>query len=346
MNENNRRIEWVDTAKFIGILSIMAMHSEARTKPLDLLTSPYFLNIFYFTSGYVYRYREGFSEFIKKKARTLLIPWLVFGLFIVLSSHVFSFNEHGDLLTELKWFFLQIRNRDDHMWFLPTLFLAFIPFYFFAKNWDCRPKTLWLPFALSLVSTCLSYYAPNDIFPWNVKDMPVALPWHIELVFPAMFFMALGYVFRLQLEKEFDERNTPRNRCLLYALYLVSLAVMIAIWDKIGIGLSVVALYVRSFLGTAAVIALSKTVKTNRFISYVGSNTIIFYALNGKAESLLQVILKRVVGDTYEVLLADTVLSSLFAVVLALLTAALLLIPALIINRWFPFVLGKPKRRD
>ena len=338
-----QRTEWIDIAKFIGIISIMAMHSDARTKPLDLFTAPYFLNIFYFASGYVYRSGEKFFNFIKKKAKTLLLPWLIFGLFIVLSSHVFSFNEHDSLSTELKWFFVQIRNRDDHMWFLSTLFLAFIPFYFFAEKSDGSVRSLLLPFVLAICSTGFSYLAPNSIFPWNVKDMPSALPWHLELIFPAMFFMAAGYVFRQRLEIKFDALNTPKNRWILYGTYLAVFAVMVAVWDRLDAGSSAVILYLRSFIGVAAVIALSKTVRINPFISFVGRNTIVYYALNGKMESLLQVILRKIMGNLYPLLLSNQVVSSVFAVAISLITAVLLIIPTYIINRWFPFILGRTK---
>ena len=74
-----------------------------------------------------------------KKAKGLLLPWFIFSLLNIIASQILSFNKQGSLVSELSWNFLQIRGKGDEIWFLPALFLAFIPFYFFV-DWYKKSK--------------------------------------------------------------------------------------------------------------------------------------------------------------------------------------------------------------
>ena len=103
--------------------------------------------------------------------------------------------------------------------------------------------------------------------------------------------------------------------------------------------------YILSFIGIATVIMIAKQVRSNRYINYVGQNTLIYFALHGKAYSLIQTVLKKVAGSVYVTVLGSTVLSSIFALLFALLLSVLLIIPALIINKWFPFIMGRKRAK-
>ena len=84
-------------------------------------------------------------------------------------------------------------------------------------------------------------------------------------------------------------------------------------------------------------------IPSNRYINYVGQNTLIYFALHGKAYSLIQAVLKKVAGGVYAMILGNTVLSSIFALLFALLLSVLLIIPAFIINKWFSFIMGRQR---
>ena len=129
----SKRIIWVDVVKYICILMVMLSHLETRTDVWQAFYAPFFLSAFFFVSGYVYKPKDGFKQFLYKKLRQLFIPWLVFSVFNILLSQMLSFNEHESLLTELTWNFLQIRGHSDGVWFVAALFVTFIPFYFFIK---------------------------------------------------------------------------------------------------------------------------------------------------------------------------------------------------------------------
>ena len=71
-----KRIEWVDTARFLCMLAVMAEHAESMTGTMDKIIDPFYLNMFSFAAGYVYVHRRGFRDFLGRKVRQLLVPWL------------------------------------------------------------------------------------------------------------------------------------------------------------------------------------------------------------------------------------------------------------------------------
>ena len=142
-----KRIEWVDTVKYICIILVILSHLESCTDVWTIFYSPFFLTAFFFVSGYVYEPRMDFRHFLNRKIRQLWIPWLIFSIVLIGMSQIVTFNRHGDLLAELYWNFLQIRGHGDGVWFVAALFVAFIPFYYWVNEFraissggDC-PKT-------------------------------------------------------------------------------------------------------------------------------------------------------------------------------------------------------------
>lgn len=339
-----KRIEWVDIVKYSCIIMVMMSHLESDTDFLAAIYSPVFLNGFFFVSGYVYKPKDNFKHFLYKKFRQLFVPWFVFSIFDILLSQIFSFNKHDSLLVELKWNFLQIRGANDGVWFLAALFVAFIPFYFFI-NWYNNPTkssnkailAIIMSFGLSLISVIYKYMMPSDVLPWG----GYALPWHLEYFFQAMFFMVLGYVFRDKFESTFDSYNKPAVRLIVLAIYLSLVIIPFAVNIEFPIAIDIIYTYFCQIIGIVTIVMLSKIIKSNRYINYVGQNTLIYFALHGKVYSLIQVILKKFVGGIYSFILSNMFLSSLLAIMLSLLLSAILIIPAYIINRWLPFIIGR-----
>lgn len=339
-----QRIIWVDTAKYTCIMFVMLSHLESNTEFLSTLYTPFFLTVFFFVSGYVYNEKYTFSQFMYKKFRGLFIPWLVFSVFNILLSQIISFNNHGSLLTELGWNFLQVREHGDGVWFVAALFVAFIPFYFFIKWGNKRPDkrrniVIAISFILSIISVAYTILMNPALLPWN----SAALPWHIEYIFQAMFYMVLGYCFKTNYEIVFDKYNTKRNRIICWCVYLLMVYIPYYADVQLPTFIGVAYQYVCQFVGIITVISICKVIKTNRYIEYVGRNTLIYFAIHGKVYSLIQTILKKFVGVIYGTILLNTLTSSLFSIMFALGLSLILIIPAYVINWWFPFVLGRKK---
>lgn len=292
-----KRIEWVDIVKYVCIIMVMLSHLETRTEIWSAFYTPFFLSAFFFAAGYVYKPNNSFGVFLDKKIRQLFMPWLVFSVFDIVLSQIITFNEHDSLLEELKWNFLQIRGQGDQIWFVAALFVAFIPFYFFIRFYESKPQkingggycnkcvvAIALAWLLSFSSILYTRLVPADIFPWNTTS----LPWHIEYMFQAMFYMVLGYMFRHNMEAEFDKYNTLKLRIVALLAYLV--LVFVPFFGKVKVPMvgDILYHYLTVVVGIATLILIAKEIKANRYINYVGQNTLIYFALHGKALSVIQ----------------------------------------------------------
>lgn len=326
------RIPWIDSMKAVCIFFVMLSHLECgRSIPDDLYT-PFFLTGFLFAAGYVYRQEPSFSAFFRKKVRGLLVPWLVFSVGNILLSQIFSFHDHGTVWEELKWNFLQIRGQGDGLWFVAALFVAFLPFYSLLRAYErskVRQKQRWLcliTFLLSLVSVLYTKFM-----------VPSALPWHLEYVFQAVFFMTVGYLSR--------QHGICPNVRLTGAGYLL-LLIPGFLNLKMTPMVELFSTYAAQILGVFALAAVCRKLPENRFLSRIGGNTLICFALHGKVLSLLEWSLRRFLPAAYGAILENALLSALLAIVLTLAMAVILLIPIWVINRWFPFLLGRKGRKE
>lgn len=158
-----------------------------------------------------------------------------------------------------------------------------------------------------------------------------------------MFYMVTGYMFRRNMETEFDKHNTLKLRVMALIVYL--LLVFVPLFGKTELPMIVDILYryLTSIVGIAMLVLIAKVVKANKYINYVGQNTLIYFALHGKVYSIIQTLLKKFAADFYSVVLNSMVVSSVFCLGLSLALSAILIIPAYIINRWFPFIVGRSK---
>ena len=348
---SKQRIVWVDIAKYFCMIAVMAEHTAFLTDKLDAFFEPFYLNLFSFCAGYVYIHRDGFVRFVRKKTRQLLVPWLFFSLIVILSSHIVSFGEHTSLKDELFRNFLQIRYFGGEMWYISALFIAFLPFFFCIfrfEHSDSGQKTSFLiliSFLLSLASMAFSAFAPRNLFFWSRSDIPVTLPWHLEYMFQAMFYMVLGYLFRTRWETFFDRRNGTGLCILLWGLYLF-IDFLIPKWaGGLSKTVSLFYYYLKALSGIFAFVSLSKLIPFNRYMDFVGRDTLIFYGLHGKAESVLQHVLWKISADYFSWLQWGGSEWAALAAVLESLAVSVLLIPvAWVINRWFPFLVGKTKQ--
>lgn len=342
-----KRIAWVDITKYICIMAVMLEHLESITDELSCFLSPFFVLAFFFTAGYTHKPGQCFGEFFLKKLRTLFVPWLIFSVLDISLSQLVSFSEHESFMTELAWNFLQIRGHGDQIWFVAALFVSFIPFYFFIEWYNKKPIAgaprcaafVALSLALFLLDVIYSNTMDAALLPWGTT----ALPWHIEYIFQAMFYMTLGYMFKCRWESAFDAVNHRAQRLMLAAIYI--LIVYAPYFTVIPESVfRVFAVFIVPILGILLVVSVSKVIKPNKYILYVGQNTLIYFALHGKVFGFVEVILRRFASGFYSAVLSNTLYSNIFAVIFAVALSFILLIPTYIINRWLPFIVGRRRK--
>ncbi|MCR4788799.1 MAG: acyltransferase family protein [Lachnospiraceae bacterium] len=331
-----KRIEWVDIGKYICIMLVMISHLESDTVILQKIYHPVYLSFFFFLAGYVHKQPRSFGEHFIKKLRGLFIPWLIFSNLNIALSAVISLKENRNIAGEFLWNLLQIRGQYDGIWFVAALFVTFIPFYFVIKL--DKKKALILTTALVVTAELYAAFMPKNVFPWN----NYTLPWHLEYIPYALLWMVLGYYFKENAEKELDRKNTVVTRLVAVMIYL---AIVYLLPDLKDVRIVHVLIeYGRTAAGIVMLILLCKVARSNRYIDYVGANTIIYFALHGKLYAVLEHVLSAKLSSLYSACLSNIWLSTLLAVVIATVMSFILIIPAYLINRFFPWIIGRKRQ--
>lgn len=358
------RVKWIDTAKFLGIFFIMIHHIGYIPEYISVVYSPFILSVFFFASGYVSKSTD-FKTYIKKKSLTLLLPWLIYGLVMVLVS-VLAQRNISVLPYEIGRMFLQVRDYGDKLWFIPCLFVSSLIFFFIERL--NTTKSFILSLLIALVGIFYSTYFPA-VFPWGTNF----LPWHINIALVAQFFMTVGKLFKGKAEEYADKFFKPVFVLPLTVLYVaLVLVINIFIGDFYSVQAygnkpySFILWFIIEFFSLAVIIGVSKIVKVNKFTAFVGQNTLLYYVFHIEIERFLSTIFRRIFfGDmTYDFyILIDYVVERFFApgtdihyvlcnvsmilcaVFYVLLTMLVLIIPVILINKFLPFTLGRFKKK-
>ncbi len=338
-----KRIEWIDIAKYVAIMFVMLSHFEECPDIFRDLFTPFYLAVFFFCSGYCYRLNGSFKEMFAKKVKQLFIPWLVYSNLNIIISNIKSFKEHENgLFVELFRNMLQIRYFDERLWFIPALFTAFIPFYFVVRSYEkdksSKKSILILCFVLSLGRAIYKEYMNPDFFPWHLTS----LPWHIDYIPTAMLFMVLGYLFKKEWEESFDGFNTMPNRVMLTVAYLFVVYFMYFNGNNYGnYVIEFVYDHLRHFLGIATVIAWCKVSRINRYVAFVGANTLLYFCIHNKVVTLFEVVTRRFLPALNSAITSSALHSSLFCIIMTIIISLVLIVPAIFVNKYLPWTVGK-----
>lgn len=278
-----KRIEWIDTAKGIGLLLVMFGHLHVPYMSTWIYT--FHMPLFFFLSGVVFSGgKYSFKEFCIRRVKSLVVPYFCLGfviyLFYVIVNAVIGAENslYGTNIDMLKNLFIQ-----EHfwtIWFLACLFVVEILWYWIWKifsRWTVAPAVISVSICIvGLLRYRLGYGG---------------LPWNIDVALVAQFFFYAGYCFRCnrQVQNYFEkmQKNT----------YIICLAIMLLINVVAGflcirlsgesldmsIGMygNEVLTILSALAGTLFIILISKKMN-NRFLTYLGQNTMVLFAWHSR----------------------------------------------------------------
>lgn len=271
MDKNNKRIEFIDVAKGLGIILVVLGHLNSAEQPIRNFIYSFHMPLFFILSGMFFEENTDFKTLLTKSIKTLLVPYIIF---LVLDAAIYMAMH--DFETESVIFSVQtrlisltgIRLRITNLpiWFLFALFYIKIMYYFIGKN-----KCVEMIFII--VSICLVAVAKYFWYPPKCMYI-VALP--------CMVFYILGrklkwYILKLD-EIEFNIKNI-----MLFTLMAVSLYVASNVNDcvniysyKYGNGAM---FFFNGILGSILVAVLSvwfsRTKYISKILTYYGKNSVI-----------------------------------------------------------------------
>ena len=187
------RTKYIDIARGIAILCIILGHQGKYE--ISKIVFTFHVPIFFFITGYFLNKKQDLSEFIKKKARTLLVPYVCTCVVTILLAVIIEILRGGDnvIKVALEWCYASLYGAGDSyaepfyikqigaLWFLLATFWGSI-FLRIALN---MKKHLRIIFVLGLFT--LGYWTSVHLF-W--------FPFSIQAGCCATLFMYIGYVVK------------------------------------------------------------------------------------------------------------------------------------------------------
>lgn len=356
------RIHWIDIAKAFAIAGIVWGHSLGPGTAMNIVYA-FHVPLFFFLSGMTYKYRPGMGPFAARKARQLLVPYLVFGLLSIVAYQVLgavtaqrlgvteAFLSPLDCLKGLAFGtgILGGLKFNLPLWFLPCLFVIECIVQRVCEAFDDRGKTpfgpagalvLALLAALGIVST---FFMDQVVLPFSLTTGLIMLP-----------FFALGMVLARtgalgRLQESIGTDAPGRAKLALAGVVLLAAGIALALLNATTMGYARID-YVLSLYGVwplyylaalvlgGGVVALSMAIQHSRPLEYVGRNTLAILVMHKFPILFCQTILPL----TRDALATCNTPASAVVALLAILASLAVAVP---IARFLPWALGKPMQR-
>lgn len=183
MNNKEQRIEYIDFCRFIGIFLMVLCHAGMHNEATTVIYA-FHMPLFFFLSGYLYDRNKtiSFFPYIKKKAYSILVPYILCAL-------ILCFGSRG----LLDWGYLLYSSRDSiaeansftPLWFLPCFFISTIVFHVIDKVSKKSIVLFYLlAFVLAAVGFCLGRY--RYVF-------GLGYPGNIDVALVCVLIMSVGH---------------------------------------------------------------------------------------------------------------------------------------------------------
>lgn len=322
---SSRRIDWLDIVRGIAFLMVIYSHLEYMDESIMRYFRPVFLTTFFFVSGYLFKENCSFSKVFEQRTRTLLLPFLALGSIMILMSQVLTFNARVPIGDEIKGLLFQ-NGKNELLWFVAALYVYSVIFYWVEKMAGSAKRLFWLSIALFIANSIYSHFQlPN-------------IPWHLHSAGYACCWMGLGKCYKVY-ESKIDHYidNVWAAVCSL----IVYVALITAFDLNISFGGSKWVIDSLTVVGLGLIVMLyvsKHVVQHSRLLMFVGANSLFYFAFHGKVYSLLTTICNRfITEDVFAVCGVRDALA--FGIVFA--DAVILVIPAILVNRYCPYILGK-----
>lgn len=342
--DKNGRLEWLDVLKCIVMFCVVVGHAVPKdtNDTIGYYIYSFHMPLFFAISGmtfYLQCSKRNFTiiSLVKNKAKTLIWPYWVFSL-IALPLWIFNFRVISDvgkgnsILKLLYGMFYSneefITSTTNAMWFLPTLFLTLICFWIIVKWADGNDKVL-------ILSVCIigcfgytgSFYESSFDSPWHIETIPIAL-----------MCVLLGWCFIKHIDK-FYSIIGAKGRQVSWIIVLLPIAYCCARFNtKISMAVNTYGsflLFVGAFISFSCIcIIISMWVPSLRILKFIGRNTVVILAFHSPFFRTLEHW-----SDS------SLWLISQHPIMTATLVFVLLIPMCWIVEKYFPFLLGRPYGR-
>ena len=303
---SRKRIPFFDLLRGVGIILVVFGH-VTHDMPVREFIYGFHLPLFFFLSGTLFRDRDlaRFTPFIRKKARSLLIPYVVFGLvslfwYLIVEIRIRPIDATlSQMLLGLvygaytKWIWF-----NGALWFLPCLFTAECLLWWGLKWARGSSMVQW---GIAAVAYGLS----EAVFFWA----PFPLPFGLEKAGHYLVFLALGHSVRPMLTLETPTGTRIVSGIGLAAVASVALALMPEGWFGQRLGQSAfydfVAYFPVAVVGIALCVGLCRAVPYCGLLGFLGRHSLVFFAFQEQVYRLWIGVSSKVLQEPIESIRTD-----------------------------------------
>lgn len=347
---NTKRLGYLDMAKGIGIILVVAGHSGLVSENLLTWLASFHMPLFFIISGMLLLHKKeedkNYGESIKKKAKGILLPYLYFSIIYMVINVLYIFR-HPELFT---WDIILTNVLETTslygisvLWFLPALFLGEAVFLFLRKH-TSHPVTILVSIALGALAIWLKGIY-NASFPMEADRVVTWLGYLLQAMMRvgvAVLFLAIGYYTYALMQK----RSLSRLTSAIAAVVLFAVNICLAFFNgRVDLHFLVFnnpfVYMLAAFSGTMAVILLCKALPEWKGLTFLGENSLVIMATHLDCQVMICAIRVGMFVSGLSPRAKDYIYIVVTA--LALLIAEVIII--LVINRFFPFLLGKKRRK-
>ena len=333
-----KRKAWLDYIKLIAMFLVVVYHTpprydNAHEVALFNMGAP----VFFFAAGYLFNIarQKDFFSFLRHRARQILVPYSTFfvifyALWLTVGRRMAGAEEMAiDPITPL-WQFVQ--GTPDVVlgpfWFLAALFTMQLIYYPIRKYLS----DYW-PLAVALLLSLSLYIMP---------DLPWMRYWNLDKALLYMPIYAMGNCCRPLVDK-FMFSSTSRSLSWL-VLAVFGLAFLIVAPLRIDSGLAYVLAPVAVILVMPLYTAVCRWLESRQLADSVARNvaitSITYLGLQNYLIGVIKMLATRFCGTAF---FEDGLLIKL---VIAVAVMVILYPIALFIDRYLPFLLGKPYKKN
>lgn len=323
------RREWIDALRGLAMIFVVCVHLVSKKvygwEIYNVITGPIMITMFLAITGYVFNDRKGKQkEFYRNIFFKIVIPWFVLSL-IWVKLLLIPFKGTLSYFLDGVWDLISGKK----IWYIPCCINAeIIQFYIRKASKNTRTVCVF-----SIICTIIGIAMAH----FNICNFAM-----INRAFIVQAFMLIGYLFKHYIE----HRNVPVVLIICGALvYVLMIVTTIIVWpgQYIDVHLNkyfnLFFCFGMIYLGCLVLFLLfSRLKKVPHFISFIGRNSLFYYMTHGYVLSVLSIFI-NLLNQEYKA-------TWIGALIQTCITCICCGIGAMIVNRFFPEIVGKPRRSE
>lgn len=339
------RLPWLDASKGLGIILVVVGHIT-QVPLLHGVIYSFHMPFFFFLSGIAFAYSRP-KNFLVRHTKSLLIPYFVFCLLCFVYWAIFErFLRPADVSLGSAFFNIFYAGGlgyifNSVMWFLPCLFTVEVIFYFIHTRLPFRYMRIVAVIICAVCGFILSGTAPF----FSLYQLPFRLPVMLDTALVSIFFYATGSAFGEAYKKFF---NRISSTVILLSASIAGMCICIFLNTQFDTATDLAELiipspelfYLTSFAGIISMASLAMCFPAKIF-QKLGRWSLVIMCVH---EPIKRIIIKG--ASVASGLSIDALRGSVTCTVIITVLTLLASVPfAVIIPRFFPWIIGGYKQK-